>query len=181
MRYHWLSDRVRIKQFDVYWRPGRENLVVYHPKHHSAQHHKDMRRLILHQANILQVLRGYVRLLPLPQPLLPSTVKLRTCLTKSSNPILASSMPPPRQTRSQTTIHARDITNAPLLPRVVTPMTRNPSPPRVPTRSRNISPHNLYQDDFCGMDTAHMAIAFGNNHWSQQHLANAVIHPITGK
>jgi hypothetical protein len=26
-----------------------------------------------------------------------------------------------------------------------------------------------------------MAIALGNNHWSQQHLANAVIHPITGK
>jgi hypothetical protein len=31
------------------------------------------------------------------------------------------------------------------------------------------------------MDTAHMAIALGNNHWSQRHHANAVIHPITGK
>jgi hypothetical protein len=31
------------------------------------------------------------------------------------------------------------------------------------------------------MDTAHMAIALGNNHWSRQHLANAVIHPVTGK
>jgi hypothetical protein len=36
----------------------------------------------------------------------PPTVKLRTCLAESSNPILASPMPPPRQTRSQTTIHA---------------------------------------------------------------------------
>jgi hypothetical protein len=26
MRYHWLTDRVHQKQFDVYWRPGRENL-----------------------------------------------------------------------------------------------------------------------------------------------------------
>jgi hypothetical protein len=26
-----------------------------------------------------------------------------------------------------------------------------------------------------------MAIALGNNHWSQQHQANAVIHPVTGK
>jgi hypothetical protein len=26
-----------------------------------------------------------------------------------------------------------------------------------------------------------MAIALGNNHWSQRHLANAVIHPVTGK
>jgi hypothetical protein len=31
------------------------------------------------------------------------------------------------------------------------------------------------------MDSAHMAIALGNNHWYQQHLANAVIHPATGK
>jgi hypothetical protein len=68
MRYHWLTDRVRQKQFDVYWRPGRENLGYYHTKHHSAQHHKDMRHLILHEANSLQVLRGCVKLLPLPQP-----------------------------------------------------------------------------------------------------------------
>jgi hypothetical protein len=26
-----------------------------------------------------------------------------------------------------------------------------------------------------------MAIALGNNHWSQQHLAKVVIHPVTGK
>jgi hypothetical protein len=102
-------------------------------------------------------------------------------LPRSSNPILASPMPPPRQTRSHTTLHARDITNAPLLPRVVTPRTRNPSPPRVPTGSRNLSPRNLSQDDFCGMNTDHMAIALGNNHWSQQDLANAVIQPVTGK
>jgi hypothetical protein len=31
------------------------------------------------------------------------------------------------------------------------------------------------------MDTAYMAIAHGNNHWSQQHLSKAVIHPITRK
>jgi hypothetical protein len=67
-RYHWLTDRVRQKQFDVYWRPGRENLGDYHTKHHPAQNHKDMRGLILHQANSLQVLRGCVILLPLPQP-----------------------------------------------------------------------------------------------------------------
>jgi trehalose utilization protein len=68
MRYHWLTDRVRQKQFDVYWRPGREHLGEYHSKHHSVQHHKDMRHLILHEANSLQVLRGCVKLLPLPQP-----------------------------------------------------------------------------------------------------------------
>jgi hypothetical protein len=66
MRYHWLTDRVPQKQFDVYCRPGRENLGDYHTKHHSAQHHKDMRGLILQQASSLQVLRGCVKLLPQP-------------------------------------------------------------------------------------------------------------------
>jgi hypothetical protein len=68
MRYHWLTDRVRQKQIDVYWQPGRENIGVYHTTHISAQHHKDMRGLILHQAHCLQVLRGCVKLLPIPQP-----------------------------------------------------------------------------------------------------------------
>jgi hypothetical protein len=31
------------------------------------------------------------------------------------------------------------------------------------------------------MDTSNLAIALGDNHWSQQHLANAIIHPITVK
>jgi hypothetical protein len=56
MRYPWLTDRVRQKQFDVYWRPGKDNLGDYHTKHHSTQHHKDMRPFILHQANILTAL-----------------------------------------------------------------------------------------------------------------------------
>jgi hypothetical protein len=68
MRYNWLRDRFRQKQFDVYWLPGRENLGDYHIKHHSVQHKQDMRGLILHQANSHQVLQGFVKLLPLPQP-----------------------------------------------------------------------------------------------------------------
>jgi hypothetical protein len=119
-----------------------------------------------------------------PPPTLPAAppkVTQRPCLDESSNPILASPMPLTRQTRSQTTIHTQNIANAPLLPRVVTPRTLSPSPPRVPTRSRRLSPRNLSQDDFCGMDTAHMAMALRNNHWSRQNQANAVFHPVTGK
>jgi hypothetical protein len=89
-------------------------------------------------------------------------------------------MPVALQTRSHTTIHTQDFPNVPLPPRVVTPRTLRPSPPRVPPRSQRLSPHNLSPDDFCGMDTAHMAIALGYNHWSNQHQANAVIHPVTG-
>jgi hypothetical protein len=86
-----------------------------------------------------------------------------------------------RQTRSQTTIHTQDNSNVPLTPRVVTPRTLRPSPPRVPTCSRRLSPRNLSQDDFCGMDTAHMVLSLGDNHWSRQHQENSVIQPITGK
>jgi hypothetical protein len=49
MRYHWLTDRACQKQFEVY-------LGYYHTKHHPAQHHKDMRPLVLQQANSLYVL-----------------------------------------------------------------------------------------------------------------------------
>jgi hypothetical protein len=48
-------------------------------------------------------------------------------------------------------------------------------------RSQNLSPRNLSQDDFWDMETANMAIVLGNHHWSQQHHANAVFHPFTGK
>jgi hypothetical protein len=75
MIYHWLTHRVCQQQFDVYWRPGRENLGDYHTKHHAAQHHKYMRRLILHKSNILQVLRGCVKLHPLPQPQLRAHIR----------------------------------------------------------------------------------------------------------
>jgi hypothetical protein len=114
-------------------------------------------------------------------PAAPAKVTKCTRLAESYNPILASPMPPPRQKISQTTIHAQDITNAPLLPRVVTLMTSQPSPTRVPRRSQNLYTRNLSQYDFCGMDTAHMAIALGNHHWSQRHQANSVVNPITGK
>jgi hypothetical protein len=90
-------------------------------------------------------------------------------------------MPLPRQKGPQTIIHTQDISNAPLPPRLVTPRTLNPSPTRAPTRSQRLSPRNLSQNYFCGMDTLHMAIALRDNHWSRQHQANAVIHPITGK
>jgi hypothetical protein len=59
-------------------------------------------------------------------PAAPPLVKKRTCLDGSSNPMLASPMPPLHQTRSQTTIHTKDGTNAPLFPRVVTPRTLQP-------------------------------------------------------
>jgi hypothetical protein len=103
----------------------------------------------------------------------PPKVISRPSLFPPLNQILNLPMPIRRQTRSQTPIHTQDIPNVPLPPRVVTPRTLCQSTPRVPTGSQRLSPRNLSQDDFCGMDSAHMAIALGNNHWSQRHQANA--------
>jgi hypothetical protein len=111
----------------------------------------------------------------------PPPVFYGPCLAEPSDQIMNCPMPASRQTRSQTTIHTQSLPNVPLPPRVVTPRTLLPSSPRVPTRSRSLSPRNLSQDHFCDMDTSNMAIALANNHWSWQHQANAVIHTVTGK
>jgi hypothetical protein len=89
MRYHRLTDRVRQKQFDVYWRPGHENLGDYHTKHHSAQHHKDMRGFILHQANSLHIMQGCVKLRPLPRPHLRYSESAVLNYSRSRNPSCA--------------------------------------------------------------------------------------------
>jgi hypothetical protein len=117
---------------------------------------------------------------PTTQPS-PAKVVPRPSLVPSSTNILNSPIPIRWQKRSQTTIHTQDIPNVPLPPRVVTPQTLCQSTPRVSTGSQRLSPRNLSQDDFCGMNSTHMAIVLGNNHWSQRHQANAFIHPVTGK
>jgi hypothetical protein len=63
-------------------------------------------------------------------------------------PIQTSPMQQQYQTRSQTTINTGDTTITPLLPRLVTPMTGRAARPRVLTRSQNLSPRNLSQDEF---------------------------------
>jgi hypothetical protein len=98
-----------------------------------------------------------------------------------SQPILTSPVQQQYQTRSQTTVNTGDTTNAPLLPRVVTPMMSRAAPPRVPTRSQNLSPINLLQDDCWDMESANMAISLETHHCSQQYCVNAVVHPVTGK
>jgi hypothetical protein len=114
-----------------------------------------------------------------------SNAPAKTAESKSpadvSHPILTSPVQQRYHTRAQTIINTEDTTNAPLLTRVVTPMTGRVAPPRVPMRSQNLSPRNLSQDHFWDMESANMEIALGAHHWSQQHCVNAVVHPVTGK
>jgi hypothetical protein len=114
-------------------------------------------------------------------PNAPAKASEHTIPAELSHPILASPVHQKCQAISETIINAKDTTNAPLPPRVVTPMTSRPAPPRVPMRSQNLSPRFFLQDDLWDMETANMSIALGNRHWSQQHHSNAVVHPVTGK
>jgi hypothetical protein len=104
MKYYWLQDRVRQKQCDVYWRPGKDNLGDYHTKHHPAQHHQDMRPILLHQANSLNVLRGCAKL---PQP------KLRQPTDAQTSQCAKLPQPKIRQStdvqRSQHTLRATQV------------------------------------------------------------------------
>jgi len=43
MRYWWMKDRIKQKQFDLMWSPGKGNLADYFTKHHPPWHHKKMR------------------------------------------------------------------------------------------------------------------------------------------
>jgi hypothetical protein len=95
-------------------------------------------------AELVAIFKLKLRQTPSPTPqAVPPTIFQHPCLAKSSNQILSSPLPLSRQTRSHTTIHTQYISNAPLPPRVVTPRTLLPTPPRVPTRSQRLSPRNL--------------------------------------
>ena len=47
MRWHWLRDRVRQRQFRVFWRPGKQNLADYFTKHHPTWYHRKIRKKFL--------------------------------------------------------------------------------------------------------------------------------------
>ena len=47
MRFFWLRDRVNQNQFHLYWNKGDDNLADYFTKQHSAQHHKQMRKILM--------------------------------------------------------------------------------------------------------------------------------------
>jgi hypothetical protein len=49
MRFYWLRDRVKQKQFQIYWKPGAVNLADYVSKHHSPAHHRRSRPIYLHE------------------------------------------------------------------------------------------------------------------------------------
>jgi len=49
MRFYWVKDRIKQKQFDLIWRKGVLNMADYFTKHHPPWHHKKMRYKYLHK------------------------------------------------------------------------------------------------------------------------------------
>jgi hypothetical protein len=48
MRFYWVRDRVRQKQFKIHWKPGSTNHADYFSKHHLAPHHRAVRSTFLY-------------------------------------------------------------------------------------------------------------------------------------
>jgi hypothetical protein len=49
MRFYWIRDRVKQKQFQIVWHKGEDNLADNFTKHHLAAHHQALRPIYLHK------------------------------------------------------------------------------------------------------------------------------------
>ena len=48
-----MRDRVKQKEFFVYWKPGSQKMGDYFIKHHPPHHHREIRATYLYMANAL--------------------------------------------------------------------------------------------------------------------------------
>ena len=48
MHFYWVQDRIKQKQFNLFWKPGTTNLGDYHTKHHAPSHHRNVRQHYIH-------------------------------------------------------------------------------------------------------------------------------------
>ena len=53
MQFYWMKDRVKQKDFFVYWKPGIQNMGDYFTKHHPPHHHREIHATYLYMANSL--------------------------------------------------------------------------------------------------------------------------------
>ena len=51
MRFFWITDQVKMGNFDVQWHPGQENRDDYYTKHFDGKHHQAVRPWYLHEKN----------------------------------------------------------------------------------------------------------------------------------
>ena len=51
MRFFWITDQVKIGNFDVQWHPGQEKRADYYTNHFDGRHHQTVRPWYLHKKN----------------------------------------------------------------------------------------------------------------------------------
>ena len=59
MSFYWVQDRIKQKQFNVFWKPGSTNFGDYHMKHHAPIHHSNVRTKYIHCPGVPR--QAYVR------------------------------------------------------------------------------------------------------------------------
>lgn len=79
MRFHWLRDRIKQKQFHVYWKPGTDNKADYFTKHHPAAYHLMIRHHYLQSPTSIQHVQGCVAPGIKPDTQAPSQLGINTC------------------------------------------------------------------------------------------------------
>ena len=53
MQFYWMNDRVKQKDFFVYWKPGIQNMGDYFTKNHPPHHHREICATYLYMENDL--------------------------------------------------------------------------------------------------------------------------------
>ena len=61
MSFYWINNIIEQGKFQVFWRPGPENLGDYHSKHHPPEYHIAVRSKYLYVPK-LSLLQGCVNL-----------------------------------------------------------------------------------------------------------------------
>ena len=60
MRYHWIQDCIKQRQYDIQWEPGDKNKADYFTKHHPVSHHKNIRHNYFHNSDINAFMQGCI-------------------------------------------------------------------------------------------------------------------------
>ena len=53
MGFYWMKDRVKQKEFFVYWKPGSQNMRGYFKKHHQPYHPREICAKYFYMENFL--------------------------------------------------------------------------------------------------------------------------------
>ena len=53
IQFYWMKDRVKQKDFFVYWKPGSQNMGDYFTKRHPPHHHREICAMYLYITNSL--------------------------------------------------------------------------------------------------------------------------------